>query len=236
MVRKKNDQVPALAPARTRKRLTREEITPIAREAIFTAAARVVGEVGYAEASVGRITAAAGIAQGTFYLYFPTRQSLFDELLPHARRELLALVRERVAGAPDFLELEERGMAAFLEYVRRNPGFLRILNEAEAVAPGAYRAHYDDVAERFRRELHEAVAAGQIRPLDEAEMHTAVYLMMGARVSLYQMLHRERLEGSAAARAAVGHYMAMVRNWLVPTGAKPARGRAAVPPPARVQA
>jgi hypothetical protein len=60
--------------------------------------------------------------------------------------------------------------------------------------------------------------------------------MMGARVSLYQMLHRERLEGSAAARAAVGHYMAMVRNWLVPTGAKPARGRAAVPPPARVQA
>lgn len=228
-MRKKTEQAPAPAPGRTRKRLTREEITPIAREAILTAAARVVGEVGYAEASVARITTTVGIAQGTFYLYFPTRQSLFDELLPHARREMLALVRERVAGARDFFELEERGMAAFLEYVQRNPGFLRILSEAEAVAPETYRAHYDDVAERFHRELQEAGAAGQTRRLDEAELHTAVYLMMGARVSLYQMLHRERLEGGAAARAAVGHYMAMVRNWLAPVqadGVRAKRGKA----------
>lgn len=216
----------AAAPARARKRLSREELTPIAREAIFNAAARVVGEHGYAEASVARITSVAGIAQGTFYLYFPTRQSLFDELLPHARREMLALVRERVAGARDFFELEERGMAAFLAYVQRSPGFLRILNEAEAVAPDAYRRHWDDIAGRFRRELQEAVAAGQVRRLERAEMHTAVYLMMGARVSLYQMLHRERLEGGAAARAAVAHYMTMVRNWLAPAGAPARRTRA----------
>ena len=213
MVRKKGEAaVPA--PVRARKRLTREEITPIAREAIFTAAAHVVGKVGYANASVASITAAARIAQGTFYLYFATRQSLFDELLPHARRELLALVRERVAAARDFMDLEERGMAAFLEYVGREPGFLRILNEAEAVAPNAYRAHYDDIAQRFRRQLLEAVAAGQIRSLEEAEIHTAVYLMMGARVSLYQKLHREQLEGSAASNVAVKHYMTMVRSWL----------------------
>jgi AcrR family transcriptional regulator len=217
---------PAPAPARTRKRLTREELTPIAREAIFNAAARVVGEVGYAEASVARITAAARIAQGTFYLYFPTRQSLFDELLPHARREMLALVRERVAGARDFFELEERGMAAFLEYVQRTPGFLRILNEAEAVAPEAYKRHYDDIAGRFRRGLQDAVAARQVRSLAPAELHTAVYLMMGARVSLYQMLHRERLEGGAAARAAVAHYMTMVRNWLAPAATALRRVRA----------
>jgi AcrR family transcriptional regulator len=217
---------PAPAPARTRKRLTREELTPIAREAIFNAAARVVGEVGYGEASVARITAAARIAQGTFYLYFPTRQSLFDELLPHARREMLALVRERVAGARDFFELEERGMAAFLEYVQRTPGFLRILNEAEAVAPEAYKRHYDDIAGRFRRGLQDAVAARQVRSLAPAELHTAVYLMMGARVSLYQMLHRERLEGGAAARAAVAHYMTMVRNWLAPAATAPRRVRA----------
>jgi AcrR family transcriptional regulator len=217
---------PAPAPARTRKRLTREELTPIAREAIFNAAARVVGEVGYAEASVARITAAARIAQGTFYLYFPTRQSLFDELLPHARREMLALVRERVAGARDFFELEERGMAAFLEYVQRTPGFVRILNEAEAVAPEAYKRHFDDIAGRFRRELQDAVAARQVRSLAPAELHTAVYLMMGARVSLYQMLHRERLEGGAAARAAVAHYMTMVRNWLAPAATALRRVRA----------
>lgn len=214
-------RAPSPKPARVRRRLTRAELTPIAREAIFAAAARVVGEVGYAEASVARITAAAGIAQGTFYLYFPTRQGLFDELLPHARREMLALVRSRVAGARDFFDMEERGMAAFLEYVRRNPGFLRILGEAQAAAPEAWRQHYDDVARRFRRELQEAAAAGQLRPMDEAELHSAVYLMMGARVSLVHRLARGRAPGEAAARAVVGHYMRMVRAWL------------AAPPPAR---
>lgn len=213
----------ASAARRPRKRLTREEITPLAREGLFRAAAKVVGECGYKDASVARITAAAGVAQGTFYLYFKTRQSLFDELLPHARREVLALVRKRVAGARDFLDLEQRGMAAFLEYLRSNPGFIRILNESEAVAPQAYLNHYSDVAERYRRQLEQAAAAGQIRPLDGAELDTVVYLLMGARISLYQRCLG--LDGTQVA-AAVGHYMTMVRSWLAlaqPSAPTPAR-------------
>lgn len=199
--------------ARQRKRLSREELTPLAREALFRAAAKVVGQVGYAEASVARITAAAGVAQGTFYLYFAARQSLFEELLPHARREMLAKVRERVAGAGDFFEVEARGVRAFLDYLRQEPGFIRILNEAEAVAPQAYRNHYEDIAERHRRQLQQASAAGEVRMLDAEEIDTVVYLMMGARVSLYQ-----RCQGPAARKveAAVDHYIAMVRAWLQP--------------------
>ena len=50
--------VPALP--RPRKRLTREELTPLARDALFRAAGKVVGESGYKDASVARITEAAG--------------------------------------------------------------------------------------------------------------------------------------------------------------------------------
>ncbi len=183
----------------------------MARNALFHAAAKVVGEVGYAEASVARITAEAGVAQGTFYLYFESRQRLFDELLPWARAELLALVRDKVHGKGDFFTMEERGMAAFLSYLRDKPGFLRILNEAEAVAPQAWQSHYDDIAERYRRLLSRAVAAGDIRVLDATEMETVVSLTMGARVALWQ-----RCRGLSARQtsAAVGHYMRMVRAWL----------------------
>jgi AcrR family transcriptional regulator len=208
---------------RPRKRLSREELTPVAREALFRAAAQVVGELGYAEASVARITAAAGVAQGTFYLYFATRQSLFDELLSHTRGELLARVREQLEGAHDFFEAEKRGMAAFLAYLRDKPGFLRILNEAEAVAPKAWRSHYDEVAERYRRSLAQAMTAGQIRSMDAAETKTVVYLMMGARVALWQ-----RCQGLSARQtsAALGHYMRMVQAWLAPPGsAAPAHWR-----------
>ncbi|MFH5926334.1 helix-turn-helix domain-containing protein [Roseomonas xinghualingensis] len=52
------------------------------RRALFDAAARVAGEFGYAEASIARSTEAAGVAQGTFYNYFASRQDFLDQLLP----------------------------------------------------------------------------------------------------------------------------------------------------------
>src|SRR3990172_2023132 len=48
-------------------RAVRSEVT---RNALLDAAAAVVGESGYASAAVSRITARAGVAQGTFYNYF----------------------------------------------------------------------------------------------------------------------------------------------------------------------
>jgi len=54
------------------------EDTPEARDAIFAAAASVIGEHGYVGATIKRITEQAGIAQGTFYLYFDSRQALFE--------------------------------------------------------------------------------------------------------------------------------------------------------------
>lgn len=229
-------KTPAAEPApvrRPRKRLTRQELTPLAREAIFAAASRVVGQLGYAEASVARITEAAGIAQGTFYLYFENRQSLFDELLPHARQEMLELVRSRISGSRDFFEMEERGMLAFLEYLQVNPGFFRILNEAETVAPEAYRRHYQDVAGRYARLLGRAAAAGQVRPLDDAETQTVAYLMMGARISLYQLCVRLRPEPGVTADQAVAHHMAWARAWL---SAPPAKRRAGSSRNGRIQA
>ena len=49
------------------------------RQALFAAAALVVGEYGYEETSITRITEKAGVAIGTFYNYFETRQELFDQ-------------------------------------------------------------------------------------------------------------------------------------------------------------
>jgi AcrR family transcriptional regulator len=45
------------------------------RKALIRAASEVIGEFGYDGASIGRITERAGLAQGTFYLYFDSRQA-----------------------------------------------------------------------------------------------------------------------------------------------------------------
>ena len=47
--------------------------------------------LGYHDASIVKITEAAGVAQGTFYLYFDSKQAVFDELV----RDLNRRVRTR---------------------------------------------------------------------------------------------------------------------------------------------
>ena len=77
-------------------RQTRAERSEATRRALFHAAAEVVGEVGYGDALVSRITARANVAQGTFYNYFASRQDLFDQLLPSLGSSMLEFIQDRV--------------------------------------------------------------------------------------------------------------------------------------------
>ncbi|MFX5801275.1 helix-turn-helix domain-containing protein, partial [Acinetobacter baumannii] len=61
----------AARPRRAPKRkLTRIEKSQRTRQAICDAAAEIIGEFGYAEASIARIMERAGLGHGTFYAYF----------------------------------------------------------------------------------------------------------------------------------------------------------------------
>lgn len=199
---------------RARKRLTREERAGDARAAIFAAAARVVGEFGYAAASINRITKAAGIGQGTFYLYFDSRQSLFDDLLPHVGVDMLHFISARVAGAKDVLDAEERGFRAFFEFLEGNPGFFRILNEAEVAAPLAHKRHFKLSAERYVESLGRGISAGRIRAFDPDELETIAYMLMAARSYLYLRFVKDRKGRGRIPEKVVRTYMQLVRDGL----------------------
>jgi AcrR family transcriptional regulator len=180
---------PAVSPAkpiaRARKRLTRAARAPEAREAIFRAAVEVIGKHGYHEASISRVTQAAGIAQGTFYLYFQSRQELFDELLPHAGKEMLQFIRDQVSGARGILDVEERGFRALFAYMAKNPGFNRVINEAEIAAPEAHRKHVQLLIRHYVESLERGIKAGQIKLFDRSELEAIAYILMSVRNNLY---------------------------------------------------
>lgn len=167
------------------RRATRQERAENLRRKILAAAARVVGEYGYAEASISRITDEAGIAQGTFYLYFESRQAIFDVLLPYVGADMVDYIGGKVEGAQTFLEVEERGFRAFFDYLRRNPGFFRILNEAEVAAPAAHAAHVKMVTERYVKSLKRSLDNGEIKNFEERELETLAYVFEAARSYVY---------------------------------------------------
>ena len=122
------------------------------RRKLLDAAEEVFGELGYHDASIVKITEAAGVAQGTFYLYFASKQEIFDELVRRPQPARAACDEGGVStrGEPD------RGGAAGLPGVlprsrREHPALYRIIRQAEFVSPEMLRYHYDRLSRGLRR-------------------------------------------------------------------------------------
>src|SRR4029078_2332372 len=136
-------------------KLNRVERNAWTKRRIFAAATKIVGKFGYAEASVARFTAEAGVAQGTFYNHFESRQELLDQLLPKIGIDMVHFIRERTESA-DAARQEIERFSAFFEFIREVPSFLPILNEAEYFAASGYQKHLDNIATAYVRILRRA--------------------------------------------------------------------------------
>lgn len=197
----------------SKRRPTREERAEKTRLRILRAAAKIVGEYGYADASIGRITEAANIAQGTFYLYFNSRQDLFDVLLPHVGQDMLDFIHAKVQGASSYYEVEERGFRAFFDYLSKNPGFFRVLNEAEVAAPVAYAEHLRIVTVPYLGALKRAIDNGEIRNFAEKELETLAYIFLASRSYLY-LCHIKGKRRKRLPEWVVQTYMKLVKAGL----------------------
>ena len=140
---------------------------------------------GYAQASIAAITQAAGLAQGTFYLYFDSRQDVLDQVLPFVGDDLLASIRPRIKGAKSALEVEEQSFRAAFDYLYRNPGFYRTLNEAEFAAPKGFDAHFQNLASRYLASLKRSRKRGELQGYEPRELEVIVYMLMAVRFYVY---------------------------------------------------
>jgi AcrR family transcriptional regulator len=158
------------------------------RERILDAAEIEIGGRGFAEASISTITAQAKVGQGTFYLYFRTKEDVMRELVLRMGRRLRRHLTLSIADAPDRLEAERRGIRAFLEFVRANPNLYRVVAEAQFVDPEVYRRYYDDFAKSYSGALKSAVRRGEISKGD-AEVRAWALMglsdMVGMRYALW---------------------------------------------------
>jgi AcrR family transcriptional regulator len=146
------------------------------RRRILDAAEAVFGELGYYEASISEITRRAGVAQGTFYIYFHSKREVFAELVEDLGKSLRAAIRTATAEITDRLEMERRGFTAFFEFVSTHRRIYRIVQEAERVAPEAAHAYYHGVSSGYIRGLQSAMEAGTIR---SENPEAIAYALMG---------------------------------------------------------
>ena len=87
------------APAAARRRAEPAQLAK--RDAILRAAIDVFAERGYFNAQVADVARAAGVAAGTVYLYFRSKDDLLVSIFEKTMRESLEEARRSVAGVSD---------------------------------------------------------------------------------------------------------------------------------------
>ncbi len=151
------------------------------REKLLQAAEIEFGEKGFHEAAISGITYRAGVALGSFYTYFGSKEEIFKALVSFMSQRTRRWIAERVADAPDRLTAERKGLEAYIEFARRHKGIYRIIQEAEFVANDAYREHYTGFARAYEYNLRKAAEVGGIR---EGDYETWSWAIMGMAVIL----------------------------------------------------
>jgi AcrR family transcriptional regulator len=116
------------------------------------------------------------VAQGTFYLYFPDKKSVFVELVRELGAQLRQALRAATADCTTRLDVEREGLRAFLHFSRDHRDLYRIVRQCEFVDAKAYRAYYQTLADVYARGLEKAMTAKELRA---GHPERIAYFLMG---------------------------------------------------------
>lgn len=190
----------------------RRERERLERRAHIVAAARkLFRQNGYERTTMPVIAAAAELAPGTLYLYFPSKQALYAELLHEGYDLLEARLRDAVAGAPAPRAQATALVDAFLAFAHDYPDIFDIvffvLQQPGREFAGGQQGR--EVMDRLasRQEACKRIAAGVLRrarprlsPEELARSVDAVWSML-AGVVLYFLHDPPEVFAAVAVRA-----------------------------------
>ena len=129
------------------------------RAAILQAAREVLATKGLEAAKISDIVARAGVAQGTFYLYFPSKSSLVIALTEEMNSRTLARVQDAVAQSDSFAAAISGGVTATFEVMGHYRDVLDIIHSR--IAMPEMRALCEEMYQPFYTFISDLIQAGQ---------------------------------------------------------------------------
>ena len=105
----------------------RTESEPVRRAQLLRAARKVFRAKGYDGATVSEIVREAGVAQGTFYLYFPSKKDAAVSLLDGLMETMAQAVATAVESRTSFQDRLESLIAAAFKVARKNADLFRLV-------------------------------------------------------------------------------------------------------------
>ena len=123
------------------------------RERLLETGTRLIGKQGYHAIGVGDIVRETGLAVGTFYTYFKSKDEFFSTIVERIGQRTRHYLSEQARAHSTRLEQEAYGVWHFLSYFNQHPEFYSIVREAEFVAKPWVRRYYDAFEDGYRSNL-----------------------------------------------------------------------------------
>jgi AcrR family transcriptional regulator len=200
-------------------RPTKKELVTEFRTREILAAARNLLEQGGVEGlTMDGIAAAAGVAKGTIYLYFPSKEELLQELLSHVGEDIINALQSIIKTSQSPEEKLQRVVTWLMHHLARErllfPAFLRELRREHAPVPGQrrYLQEFEIKITALLTDLFaEGIAQGRFIP---ANPRLLSYILRGLvrAVGHYQMTKGEE----AAVKEALPVLLTLLSSGLTP--------------------
>ncbi|AKI96605.1 TetR/AcrR family transcriptional regulator [Kosmotoga pacifica] len=145
------------------------------RSLIMKSAEKLFGEKGYFKASVYEIMSGAGYGQGTFYLYFKSKQELLEEIVIYANRQLRHIMRDASVNLKNRLEKEIRNYRVFLEFMSEHRELYEIVRESEFIVDNLGYRYYEKLLDSYIKALNDSINSGELRSKNAKSL--AIFLM-----------------------------------------------------------
>ena len=155
------------------------------RQRILLAAAEAIATVGYAQCSIAGIAAALDLTPPALYHYFPTKQSMFTEIVMTAMRGTYEAVHAAVDPAQPAVQQLEALMIAHAEYFDANYWLVNAtiagyggITRREIERLEEFESYRNKNARVLYRVLETGVRRGEFRPLDVEAVARSIYQLL----------------------------------------------------------
>ena len=220
--RKRAAPVAARAPSTPPRRVRSDAERQAKERAILDAALDVFAESGFAPARLEEVAARAGVAKGTIYLYFPSKQALFEALIRTGIGAPIEAAGAEAAALDLPFEAVVRGLFTRMRQqilATRRKEILRLVIAESGRFPELAEFYYREVVARgmalLRAAAERAVARGELSS-DELARFPQLVVAPGLVAFLWATLF-ERFEKLDAEAMLEAHLALLLR----PPKAKP---------------
>ncbi|MEM7007744.1 MAG: TetR/AcrR family transcriptional regulator [Thermodesulfobacteriota bacterium] len=159
------------------------------KDEIMKAAANLFSKKTYHDVTMDEIAEEVGVAKGTIYLYFDSKENLYLEILEHTHQTIESILEKEIAKHHPAPEKLKNILALIFQFYFQNMDVLRILTRDET---RLIQEHFE-FTERwrhrriklYRKILEKGIKEGSFRPANTELMALIIFGLVGSVMFFY---------------------------------------------------